>query len=186
MAAGDDPLWDDICETLLSLAKPPSNPRRYAAQSPLRVAHWQRLREMARFRPPGATSMAARALAAFVPGAWLSLQDVQARMRERPWRVAPEIYARLWRRGWVEQIDDPDAQGRPRPGKGPRGPLKLWRLTALGEAVRFAVLEGSADVGAIEQRPLLGVAENPRRPRSSASHRRRRRVARRKSRESRA
>lgn len=146
MASSDDPLWDDICETLLSLAKAQSKPRR-RAQSLGRDARGQRIREAARNRPPGAATMAARALAAFVPGAWLSMQDVQVRIGARPWLVAPELYNRLRARGWVERVDDPDAEGRPIPGKGPRGPRKLWRLTPLGEAVRAAVLQGSIDKG---------------------------------------
>ena len=151
MAAGHDPLWDDICETLLSLAKarPKLQPkqRRHAWGTPKQVAYAQRLREAASLKPPGQGTMAARALAALVPGAWLSMQDVRVRVGARPWLVAPELYKRLWPHGWVEQIDDPEAVGRPVPGKGPRGPKKLWRLTALGEAMRAAVLEKSTERG---------------------------------------
>ncbi|CAH1656150.1 hypothetical protein BOSEA31B_11351 [Hyphomicrobiales bacterium] len=160
MPTNQDPLWDDICETLLSLAKARPAPRR-RAHSSRRGAHRERMRAAARLRPPALGTMAARALAAFVPGAWLSMQDVHARIGARPWLVAPTLYSRLWRHGWVEQIDDPEAEGRPIPGKGPRGPRKLWRLTALGEAVRAAALEGVTQAGTIEQRPLTGIAENP-------------------------
>ncbi|KQK32137.1 hypothetical protein ARD30_07705 [Bosea thiooxidans] len=150
MAAGDDPLWDDICETLLSLAKARPKPRpqrRRAWGTPKQVAYAQRLHAAACLKPPGQGTMAARALAALVPGAWLSLQDVGVRAGARPWLLAPELYKRLTPRGWVERIDDPDAVGRPIPGKGPRGPKKLWRLTALGEAMRATLLEKSTQTG---------------------------------------
>lgn len=185
MAPNDDPLWDDICETLLSLAKTRRVPRP-RTRSPRRDARRRSVREAAHHHLPGSGTGAARALAAFVPGAWLSMQDVRARMGARPWLVAPNLYARLWCRGWVEQIDDPDAEGRPRPGKGPRGPRKLWRLTALGEAVRAAVLEGAAEIGPVEERAPVGLADNPWCRRPSAIRRRRRVMARRKSLESRA
>lgn len=124
--------------------------------------------------------MAARALAAFEPGAWLSTQDIARRIGARPWLVAPNLYSRLWRRGWVEQIDDPNAKGRTTPGRGPGRPRKLWRLTALGEFISAAVLEG-----AVEDRPPV-LDENPKGPRLSARKRRRRRVVRRELLESRA
>lgn len=178
MATSQDPLWDDICEALLSLAKSRPVPRR-PAHTPRRTAQVKRLPEAARLRPPAPGTMAARALAAFVPGVWLSMQDVRARIGARPWLVAPTLYSRLWHHGWVEQIDDPDAEGRPRPGAGPRGPKKLWRLTALGEAVRAAVLDGVAHVGEVEQRALIGIAENPRRRKPVLRKKTRRRAPRR-------
>lgn len=184
-APSDDPLWDDICETLLSLAKTPRVPRPRTLP-PRRDARRRSVREATYHQPPGPGTGAARALAAFVPGAWLSMRDVRVRVGARPWLVASNLYARLWRKGWVEQIDDPDAEGRPCPGKGPRGPRKLWRLTALGEAVRVAVLEGAAEIGPVEERAPVGLAENPWRRRPSAIRRRRRAIARRKRLESRA
>lgn len=173
--AGDDPLWDDICETLLSLAKPQPKPRRHA--SPLQLEAFARRSDASRLRPPSPGTKAALALEAFPPGAWLSMQDLEARMGVRKWIVGAELYNRLWRHGWVEQVDNPEAEGRKRPGKGPRGPRKLWRLTALGEAVRAALLAGARVVAEFEDRPPVGLAENPA-PRTPAKRKPRRSGAR--------
>lgn len=171
--AASDPLWDDVCETLLSLAKARPTRRRNVRGTSKQAAYGEWLRDAARMRPPGAGTMAALALEAFPPGAWLSMQDLQARMGVMKWDVGPILYHRLWRRGWVEQIDDPEAAGRKRPGKGPRGPRKLWRLTALGEAVRAALLSGARVVAEFEDRPPVGLAENPA-PRTPAKRKPRR------------
>lgn len=202
--AASDPFWDDICETLLSLAKAP--PRSMGRRAAVRSGEGQ----PAEWKPspnplwnskppPPLGTIRARILAAFEPGAWMALPDIRRRSGLTKQQLEPKVYQRLWPIGWLERTENPDwdgSYGVRLPGWGgfgPKEPRYLWRLTDEGVEARARSLAGESEwIGArMREAWAKGAGGHPRakeKPRRSGAiepenqERRERRLSRRRER----